>query len=160
VLRQPGLKHHEAIFTTHTSDGNMNVYPMRSVRTDRYKLIWNLHPEFQFTTHIDRSQEQPGRNYWNSWKTLAESSEPAWNLLARYHVRPEFELYDLQQDPLEMVNLAAKPEKAAMLAELKQRLNGWMTQQGDTRMLAGTPLRVGEPITPPRPAAAKKKAAK
>jgi len=27
-------------------------------------------------------------------------------------------------------------------------------------MVAGTPLRVGEPITPPRPAAAKKKAAK
>src|SRR5689334_24172726 len=47
------------IFTTHNNDGSVNVYPMRSVRTDRWKYIHNLHPEYVYTTHIDqwRSEE-------------------------------------------------------------------------------------------------------
>lgn len=160
VLKNPALSHHEAIFTTHSADGNMNVYPMRSVRMDKYKLIWNLHPEFQFTTHIDRSLEVPGRNYWNSWKTLAETNAAAKATLARYHVRPEFELYDLEDDPHEWVNLAAKPEYAHKLNELKIQLSDWMAKQDDTKKVFGVPLRVGEEIKPPRPAQAKKKAAR
>ena len=34
------------IFTTHSGDGNMNIYPIRSVRSEKYKYILNLHPEF------------------------------------------------------------------------------------------------------------------
>lgn len=159
VLKNPGLKHHDAIFTTHSADGNMNVYPMRSVRTEKYKLIWNLRTGFQFTTHIDRSPELPGRNYWNSWKKLAETNETARATLARYHVRPEFELYNIETDPFEMINLAADPKYADQVSEMKTRLEAWMKQQGDTKKVYGVPLGVGEPILPPRLTPAKKKAA-
>ncbi|EMI15938.1 heparan N-sulfatase, partial [Rhodopirellula maiorica SM1] len=41
VLRGETDSHRERIFTTHSGDLLMNVYLSRSVRTDRYKLIWN-----------------------------------------------------------------------------------------------------------------------
>ncbi|NND97623.1 MAG: sulfatase, partial [Pirellulaceae bacterium] len=53
VLHGDTDSHRNRIFTTHSGDRKMNVYLSRSVRTDRYKLIWNPHPEFAFTTHID-----------------------------------------------------------------------------------------------------------
>jgi uncharacterized sulfatase len=53
VLHDETNSHRKRIFTTHSGDRKMNVYLSRSIRTDRYKLIWNPHPEFAFTTHID-----------------------------------------------------------------------------------------------------------
>ena len=50
VLRGKSDSHRNRIFTTHSGDRKMNVYLSRSIRTDRYKLIWNVHPEFAFTT--------------------------------------------------------------------------------------------------------------
>jgi uncharacterized sulfatase len=34
--------HREEIFTTHTGDGVMNIFPIRSVRVGKYKYIHNL----------------------------------------------------------------------------------------------------------------------
>jgi len=41
------------------------------------------------------------------------------------------ELYDLQGDPLEMANLAGRPETASVESELRQRLGNWMERTGD-----------------------------
>jgi arylsulfatase A-like enzyme len=48
-----------------------------------------------------------------------------WNATA------EDELYDLQRDPGELVNLAAAPEHAAQLNRLRRRLIDWMEQTQD-----------------------------
>jgi len=68
ILRGQKAEHRDRIFTTHSADGKMNVYPMRGVRTKDWKLILNLHPEFKFTTHIDlapRGDSKPG--YWGGY---------------------------------------------------------------------------------------------
>jgi uncharacterized sulfatase len=158
VLRGESQNHHEWIYTTHSNDNNMNVYPMRSVRSERYKLIWNLHPEFQFTTHIDRSDEAPSRQYWMSWENRAKADQTAAKLLSRYHVRPELELYDLENDPLELRNLAGLPEHSERVEAMKAQITDWMKQQGDQQKVVGKPLMVGEPIPLIRRPAAKKKA--
>ena len=36
----------DEIFTTHTGDGVFNIYPIRSIRTKRYKYIRNLLPDY------------------------------------------------------------------------------------------------------------------
>ena len=36
----------------HTRDGNMNVFPQRCVRDERYKYILNLMPGNRWTTHF------------------------------------------------------------------------------------------------------------
>ena len=46
-------------------------------------------------------------------------------------IRPAVELYDLQTDPWELSNLAAKPEQAGTIARLHSQLDAWMKQQGD-----------------------------
>lgn len=159
VLKNPENSHHPAIFTTHSGDNNMNVYPMRSIRTNDWKLIWNLHPEFQFTTQIDRSDEAPSRRYWQSWERAAKRDSALQPIIDKYHVRPEYELYDLRNDPDELVNLAGKPAHSAIELELKQKLEAQMTAQGDERKVFGKPLKVGEKIPLIKKAPAKKKAA-
>jgi uncharacterized sulfatase len=132
VLLDGAREHRDRIFTTHTGDGVMNVYPMRSVRTKDMKLILNPHPEFAYTTHIDKALARDGGLYWSGWWELAKTQERARDIVHRYHERPEWELYDLAQDPLEIHNLADDPDHAAQGNALKAELRQWMTSQGDT----------------------------
>ncbi|MEI6231559.1 MAG: hypothetical protein WCT04_00800 [Planctomycetota bacterium] len=50
---------------------------------------------------------------------------------ARYTKRPAIELYDLQTDHWELVNVGDKPDNAATAVRLRTTLDGWMKQQGD-----------------------------
>ena len=62
VMRGQTKVHRDRIFTTHSGDGRMNVYPTRSVRTADWKYIRNLNPEFYYTTHVDLVQASQFRD--------------------------------------------------------------------------------------------------
>ncbi len=147
ILRGTATTHRDRVFTTHSGDGDFNVYPIRSIRTRDWKYIRNLHPEFQHHTHISRSAGPSGLIYWQSWLTAAETDPAAAALVKRYSVRPAEELYDLHADPFELHNLAADPEQSARLASLRAELDAWMKQQGDTQTVFGKSLLIGEPAT-------------
>ncbi|TWU66940.1 Arylsulfatase [Crateriforma conspicua] len=129
VLTGQADTHRDVILTTHSGDGNMNVYPARAVTGNRYKYIRNLYPQFQFGTHIDKRPSDTG--YWPSWEAKAGDDTDAANVVRRYQQRAAEELYDLQEDPLELLNLARDPEYHSQLARLSTRLDQWMTDQGD-----------------------------
>jgi uncharacterized sulfatase len=143
VLVGEAAEHRERIFTTHSADGNMNVYPMRSVRTRDWKFILNLHPEFSFHTHIDLAPRdgKPGYwgGYWSSWTNAARTNAQAAATVKRYHARPAEELYDLRNDPFETNNLAGRPEHAERVRSLRAELQTWMGEQGDTGRVFGEP---------------------
>jgi uncharacterized sulfatase len=144
VLRGEKTEHRDRIFTTHSADGKMNVYPMRSVCTRDWKLILNLHPEFKFTTHIDldpREGTKPGYwgGYWESWIRAAEANAEAAAKVKRYHLRPAVELYDLRADPSEQHNLAADPAQLHRVRQLRTELEDWMRDQNDQQRVYGTP---------------------
>ncbi|XZE43061.1 sulfatase family protein [Pirellulaceae bacterium SH467] len=147
VLRQPDRPHRKEIFTTHSGDGKMNVYPIRSIRTDEWKLIWNLHPEFAHTTHIDKALARDGGRYWISWFEKAKMDEQAAATVRRYHERPEWELYHLPSDPWETINLAPNPTHAETLADLKGKLQQWMQEQGDTKQVFNDPRLLSDPTS-------------
>lgn len=123
--------HREYVFTTHSGDGRMNVYPMRSVRTRRYKYILNLHPEYEYATHIDKGKNEDGLKFWRSWEAVAPTDSEAALAVKAYHERPKEELFDLDADPYEQQNLADDPAQAGRLIELRQRVGWWMAQQND-----------------------------
>lgn len=139
VLTGKKGSHRKRIFTTHSGDGNMNIYPIRSVRNRDWKLIHNLHPEFAFTNHSDLLRKDGAGAYWSEWAEMAKHDERAKRVVDRYYHRPEFELYQLSQDKYEQNNLADDPEQASRLAEMKEELGEWMTNQGDQRKVYNEP---------------------
>ena len=160
ILLGTATTHRDRVFTTHSGDGDFNVYPIRSVRARDWKYIRNLHPEFQHHTHISRSSGPSGLIYWKSWLSAAEHDPAAAALVKRYSERPAEELYDLRADPFELHNLAADPEQSARLATLRAELDAWIKQQGDTQTVFGKPLIIGEPVTLIEPGAGKEKKTK
>ncbi|MBB5351843.1 arylsulfatase A-like enzyme [Haloferula luteola] len=138
VLEGKTATHRDRIYATHSGDGNFNVYPTRCIRTDRWKYILNLHPEFKFTTHITKKGEA-GSNYWASWVKAASRREDAATKVRRYQERPKEELYDLERDPLEQHNLADDPDQKERLATFHAEMEKWMNDQGDQRTVFGKP---------------------
>ena len=120
----------------------MNVYPMRSLRTAEWKYIRNLHPDFQFTTHIDlahKNEKRPGAwgVYWDSWLPVAKTNTAAAKIIKAYHQRPAEELYYLPNDPHEQRNLATDSKHARELRTFRTQLETWMDEQGDRRTVYG-----------------------
>lgn len=135
------------IFTTHNNDGNVNVYPMRSIRTDRWKFISNLHPEYTYTTHIDQWVKRvDSGKYFPSWREKAETDPAAKVIVDRYYTRPRDELYDMTADPAEQRNLVGDRRHAGVLKTLRTRLTAWRNAQKDDGPVGGVPHRSRGPL--------------
>jgi len=141
LLRGRSSRHRTEIFASHTADNNsqMNCYPMRAVRTARYKYIRNLYPELSYQTHIDRALGRDGRDAWDSWVRKAHSDPTAAAIVRRYHKRPPEELYDVAADSHEMKNLAADRAHAAVLTSLRRKVDEWMKGMNDNGEIFGVP---------------------
>ena len=137
----------DKIFTTHTGDGQMNIYPIRSVRVGDYKYIHNLLPDAWHTNHGDRLADRDGASaYWRGWNKIAESDPDAAAILKKYYTRPKEELFDLANDPLEQHNLADDPNYQAQLKELRADLKRWTTAQKDELQPHRKPYLRSEPL--------------
>ena len=101
---------------------------MRSVRTDRYKLIRNAYLDVPYGNPSDVSSSPS----WESLQTLKAAGlltpAQAEQFLAP---RPELELYDVVADPFETENLADDPGHAEVVAELSSMLDRWAASTGD-----------------------------
>lgn len=102
---------------------------MRSVRTKDCKYIRNFlpnRPYLQPCAYKDAKAILIAlREYQQAGKLNATQQ-----LLFRA-VRPAEELYDLKKDPYEINNLAADPEFAGKLKEMRGRLETWMVETDD-----------------------------
>lgn len=116
----------ETLATEYTSHHQGGYFPRRAIRDARYKLIVNLLPE----------RPNPIRNV-DGCAAWAESRDPAFEgtpgrqAIDRHVAPPAEELYDLQQDPVEFVNLADDPAQAAVLDRLRGELQAWREETDD-----------------------------
>lgn len=117
------------LFTEFHLHSNHNYYPQRTVRDERYKLIWNLMPD-QVNPGYDFTM---GRFYSSAEleQALAESPDIVRKAFERMRKPPEFELYDLERDPYEFENLAPDPDHESVLTELKGALLAWRRETAD-----------------------------
>ncbi len=97
---------------------------MRAIRSKEFKLIHNLMPE--------RAYCQFNKYKENSYPVLAELNVlnlkgelPPEQAAFMASAKPEFELFDMKNDPFEINNLADDSDFAEVKAELLKELNNW-----------------------------------
>jgi len=139
--------HRDLVYGVHTTRGIIRgsaCYPIRSVRSSRFKYIWNPNHESVFYNVVSTGQDA----MLKVWDRYAKTDPEAALLVRRYQHRPAEELYDVRQDPFELNNLAGESEYAEIKAELRAELLAWMQQQGDEGI--GTELKALERQGPNR----------
>jgi len=119
------------VYASHTFHEVTMYYPMRAVRSGRYKLIWNIaHPlPFPFASDL-----------WNSatWQVTYRQGDEApygQRTVKDFIHRPQFELYDLERDPHEVHNLAADDDHRHVLADLQRKLKHFQRRSSDPWLL-------------------------
>lgn len=125
-LRDPARWRREAAFSErnwHDCDEHI-----RSVRTDRYRLVHNAYIALPFGSPADVSGSP-------SWRALYRRKQDgrlnsAQSLLFETP-RPEIEFYDTAGDPWQIDNLAPVPEFQPLIAEHFAILQEWRAATGD-----------------------------
>jgi N-sulfoglucosamine sulfohydrolase len=114
------------VYASHTFHEITMYYPMRVVRTRTHKLIFNVASELTFPSALDLIKSP-------TWISVAGSNS---RMLGRRSIeqflhRPKYELYDLERDPDEVINLADDPAQQTLKATLIEKLKAFQTATKD-----------------------------
>ena len=140
LIKGEAVTHRDNAYFTYTSGPEGPPFVSRAVTDGRYKLMWNKTPDNLFAVrtingfdygYVDKMEDRHVRMIYLSWLDAAKSNLEAEKAIQRFRKHPEFQLYDLSEDPWERNNLAENPEYAVQLQELKASISGWMEVQGD-----------------------------
>jgi N-sulfoglucosamine sulfohydrolase len=105
-------------------------YPQRTVRDNRYKLIYNMLA----------GEENPVERYYTEGDAIDVGTDPSEienapavvrRAYERWRHPPEIELYDLRTDPYEFHDLSDDPAYADVRDRLFQRLRRWQAETND-----------------------------
>ncbi len=115
----------------------------------------NYHAGYEPKRAIRTAQHKYIRNYELEYHPALANIDPCptktW-MLANGLLRgpvPEEELYDLAEDPDETRNLAGSPAHAAVLEDMRARLNRWMKRTEDPLLAGPVPAPAGAIVDPP-----------
>ena len=116
----------DEVYASHTFHEITMYYPMKVVRTRKYKLIWNIAHglDYPFASDLYAS---------DTWQDILKSDATfyAKPRVEDYIHRAKFELYDLENDPDEVHNLADDKDHAKVLAELQAKLKAFQKRTKD-----------------------------
>lgn len=124
ILKGNDAPIHKYVYGVRTNQNILaaKVFPSRMIRSQRYKYIRNLNA-------LEVLEQNLGDNpRVNAFIRLGAE---------KYPDTPYEELYDLENDSHEQINLAQNPEYAAIKEELAIELLAWMKSQKD--ILSGEP---------------------
>jgi N-sulfoglucosamine sulfohydrolase len=127
TLADAGATHWDTVFASHTFHEIQMYYPMRVVRDNQYKLIWNIAHGLPYPFASD---------LWvaSSWQAQFQKGLDApygLKTVGQYIHRPKFELYHIAIDPNESTNLADSPGSAEILLEYQERLKQYQREMDD-----------------------------
>ncbi|MEM9345706.1 MAG: sulfatase [Planctomycetota bacterium] len=131
VLKGKSEKHRNLVYGIQTTNGIINgskSYPIRSVRDERWLMVWNLNADNEPFRNLFHKH---GEALWEDWSKAAKEDPVIAKRIAFYQNRPEFELYDIEADPHQLNNLADDRKHAERLRDMHDRLEAWMKNQGD-----------------------------
>ena len=120
----------DEVYLSHVCHEVTMYYPMRTVRTRQYKLIWNIDWQSEYPLPIDTLN----RATWT--ETLRRGDRLIGpRTVSKFLNRDELELYDLENDPDEVINLAENPVYGGVRRELLDKLDAFVTDTKDPWML-------------------------
>jgi len=128
VLTGETKEHKKYVFGEMTTRGVTNgsdYFGIRSIRSRKFKYVWNFTPEVKFQNACTSS------SIFKSWQEKAAGDSDAADKVRRYENRSGEELYDITKDPYEWNNLADDPQYATIKVRMKRRLLDWMKAMGD-----------------------------
>ncbi len=130
VLEQKHPKGWDEIYASHTFHEITMYYPMRVVRTRRYKLIWNIAHKLDYPFASDLYAS-------TTWQDILKRGEKVYGKrsIEVYIHRPKFELYHMQNDPDEINNLAHDGKYAQVLENFKDKLKSFQQLTKDPWIL-------------------------
>ena len=130
VLEREHVADWDTVYASHTFHEITMYYPMRVVRERRFKLIWNLAHGLDYPFASD---------LWDSatWQATIKSGSKLYGkrTVDAYLHHPKFELYDLENDPHEVRNLADDPQHKDTLERMKAKLKAFQKQTKDPWIL-------------------------
>lgn len=126
ILDDPAPPGWDEIYQSHSFHEVTMYYPMRSIRTRKFRYILNLAHELTYPFASDLFDSP-------TWQASLKRHDTQYGsrTVDAYVHRPRQELYDVAADPQERVNLAGRPEYAGVLAELQEKLVAWQVQTRD-----------------------------
>ena len=105
---------------------------VRTVRNKRYVYIRNYMPHKAYGQHVAYMFETPTTQ---KWKDLFDAGQLNDAQSHFWHTKPSEELYDLEQDPDEVRNLADSPQHVGVLTELREAHRQWVFRVRDVGFL-------------------------
>lgn len=110
------------------------VYELqRAARDRRWKYIRNYEPEKTYAQRLDYMDQMPAMK---DWRRLAAEGKLTGGQMNWFTVpKPIEELYDTEQDPWELNNLADSPQYAARLERMRAATEKWQEEIGDTGLV-------------------------
>lgn len=112
------------VFASQTLHEVTMYYPMRMVRGERYKLIYNLAHQLPYPFALDLRQSP-------TWISTENTIYYGQKTKEQFIYRPQFELYDLENDPDEKENLSGNPEYADVLKRMKEKIYNFQENTDD-----------------------------
>ncbi len=129
----------DKVFLSHVFHEVTMYYPMRTIRTRKFKLIWNIDWRSEYPLPIDTLN----RATWQ--ETLRRGDRLIGpRTVKKYLYRDETELYNLETDPDEVVNLADNLNYADVRNELSEKLLAFLRKTKDPWLLRHDLPGVGE----------------
>ena len=102
---------------------------IRTCRDRRYRYIRNFTPQVRYAQTIPYMEKMPIMQQWRQLHSEGRLTGP--QTLFFRHPKPDEELYDLENDPHEVENLAASPDHERILKRMRTALSAWMKQTSD-----------------------------
>lgn len=102
---------------------------IRAVRDERFKYIRNYRPQEAYYLPIEYRERIPTMQELLNMHAKGELNEIQEQWFRE--TKPVEELFDCENDPHELVNLADKPEYQEKLIELRNEMDRWIAEIGD-----------------------------
>ncbi|MDB4614803.1 sulfatase [bacterium] len=130
AVAKPDIDGFDEVFLSHVCHEVTMYYPMRTIRTKRYKLIWNIAWRLEYPNPIDTLDR-------STWQHVINDKEKmiGQRSVQKFLFRDELELYDLQNDRHESRNLANYSDYADVRDKLLAKLKTKCEQTNDPWLL-------------------------